>query len=196
MRKSIPRICINTGHEIQNKTKLNKLKQVRWDSLIPILQMRNWDSEPGPVLRFPSGLIHVPWGFPPNQYVGDTGLMPLTNHFRGLLGSLGWWPLAQSSLPWTHSSFSSHHCICSLTSYCIPWDGNDWEAQIIFIKRDRLGMQYTEQDRHGLHPGGDYPGVGDSKIGRTVEWGASCQGAGTQFWGSRGLGWTQKFRAF
>lgn len=48
------------------------------------------------------------------------------------------------------------------------------------------------QDRHGLHPGGDYPGVGDSKIGRTIGWGASCQGAGTQFWGSRGLGWTQE----
>ena len=48
------------------------------------------------------------------------------------------------------------------------------------------------QDRHGLHPGGDYPGVGDSKIGRTIEWGASCQGAGTQFWCSRGLGWTKE----
>ena len=86
------------------------------------------------------GLIHVPWGFPSNQYVGDTGLMPLTDHFWGLLGSLGWWPLAWSSLLWTHSSFSSHHCIRSLISYWVPWDGNDWEAQIIFIKRDRLGM--------------------------------------------------------
>ena len=95
----------------QNKTKQsNKLKQVRWDSLIPILQTKT-DSEPGPVLRFPYGLIHVLWGFPSNQYVGDPGLMPLTDHFWGLLGSLGWWPLARSSLLCTHSSFSSHHCI-------------------------------------------------------------------------------------
>ena len=104
MRKSIPRICINTGHEIQNKTKLNKLKQVRWDSLIPILQMRNWDSEPGPVLRFPSGLIHVPWGFPSNQYVGDTGLMPPTDHFWGLLENPmdggAWW----ATVPLVHTT--------------------------------------------------------------------------------------------
>lgn len=74
----------------QKWTKSDKFTEI--DSIIPILQMRTWDSEPGPVLGFPCGLIQVTRGSPSNWYVEGTGLIPFTDALTsgGCRGLGGW----------------------------------------------------------------------------------------------------------